>query len=204
MAFVDVPTFLEQIRAFYKENAPFLLEQSLSPASPEALASFETKCGHVLPEGYKSFLQHSDIAHPFIFNYDCLSLSRVENSWQIMSDLLDEGAFNDGRVAHHVKEGFGNWDGRYIKQVWWSKGWIPFAEDGCGNMYCIDCTPGPNGTIHQIMQMEIQDGQGPFISQYTSFEHYLTHHLTLLNEGKYEVEHEPEYNWGTVMIDPYM
>ena len=58
--------------------------------------------------------------------------------------------------------------------------------------------------MYQSMQMKVQDEQGPFISHYISFEHYLTHHLEWLEAGKYETEYETEYNWSNVMIAPYM
>jgi cell wall assembly regulator SMI1 len=71
------------------------------------------------------------------------------------------------------------------------------SEDSCGNMMCIDCDPGPNGQKYQIMHMEVQGGQGPFISKYTSFLGYLSRHLMYLESGKYEV-----HDWG-IEIDSW-
>ncbi len=35
-----------------------------------------------------------------------------------------------------------------------SPGWIPFADDGGGNPYCLDLTPGPAGRVGQVVQLE--------------------------------------------------
>lgn len=32
-------------------------------------------------------------------------------------------------------------------------GWIPFADDGGGNLYCLDLAPGPTGTVGQVVQL---------------------------------------------------
>jgi hypothetical protein len=45
--------------------------------------------------------------------------------------------------------------------------------------------------------MEVQGGQGPFISKYTSFLGYLSRHLMYLESGKYEV-----HDWG-IEIDSW-
>lgn len=62
------------------------------------------------------------------------------------------------------------------------------AQDSCANLKCIDLDPGPNGVKNQIMAMEIQDGQGPYPSRYTSFWEYLHQHWEYLATGQYTVE----------------
>ena len=32
-------------------------------------------------------------------------------------------------------------------------GWIPFAEDSCGNLKCVDLSPGPKGAFGQVVAM---------------------------------------------------
>lgn len=34
----------------------------------------------------------------------------------------------------------------------WSKGWIPFVEDGSQNYLCIDLDPGPRGKAGQVVR----------------------------------------------------
>lgn len=41
-----------------------------------------------------------------------------------------------------------------------SPGWIPFAHDGIGDLYCLDLTPGPAGTVGQVIIIEHEESIG--------------------------------------------
>ena len=51
--------------------------------------------------------------------------------------------------------------------------------------------PGPNGVKYQIMNMEVQDGQGPFATGYASFSDYLSSFVGDLEAGRFTVD-----DWG--------
>jgi len=161
----------------------------LEKATDAMLASFEKKLGETLPEDFKLFLKLNDVAMSFDGGYYCLSLGEIVSIWNMMLEHVEEGTFDDGRVERHIKEDFGNWDGNYLKKVWWSTKWIPFAEDGCGNTKCIDLGPGKNGKKGQIMSMEIQDAQGPFIDpdHHHSFSDYLHTQLGHYTSKRYNL-----------------
>ncbi len=182
----------------YASDAPVMLKENhhIEPASPGELGAFEEKIGEPLPEDYRTFLLENDIRHNFIGNFECLGLTGVVRTWEMMGRLLDEGAFDDGRVAYHLEAGFGNWAEGRIKQVWWSKKWIPVSEDGCGNLKCIDLDPGSNGIKYQLMQMEVQDGQGPYPYSFASFRSYLRYYLDALIMGDFVVA-----DWGIEIVD---
>ncbi len=188
-----IATLLQQIRAFYAQHAPVACTPTflITPATEAELAQFEAEFGEALPPEYRAFLLANDIRHNFSGNYDCLDLPAMVRQWRGMGALLAQGAFDDGRVAYHKANGFGNWKGGCLQEVWWSPQWLPFAEDSCGNLLCLDCAPGPNGRRYQLLDMEVQDGQGPFVADCASLAEYLQRHLTYLQNGQYTLQ-----EWG--------
>ncbi len=184
---------LAWLERFYKKKAPKLLASSHVMARPtEAqITKFEKSFGESLPNDYRTFLLHNKFRHNFRYNYECLDMESVGREWGDMNKLFDRGVFDDGRIERHKKERFGNWKGKKIQEVWWSKKWLPISKDSCGNLRCIDFAPAKNGRKYQIMSMEIQDAQGPFISDYKSFTQYLKWYLTYLQLDKYQI-----YDWG--------
>jgi cell wall assembly regulator SMI1 len=194
----EISAILDDIKnVIYVNDAPVMLNKGfrIDPATPQAVADFEGRLGEPLPDDYRTFLLENDIRHCFEGNFECLSLPEVVTIWEGMGRLLDEGAFDDGRIQWHLDQGFGNWDDGRIRPVWWSKGWVPVSEDSCGNLKCIDLVPGPNGKKYQMMQMEIQDGQGPYSFNFLSFTSYLRYYLDTLIMGDFKVE-----SWGIEII----
>jgi cell wall assembly regulator SMI1 len=188
-----IKTLLKQIREFYGRHVPVVCTPAfrITPASEIELAQFEAKLGEALPAEYREFLLDNDLRHNFSGNFECLDIQAVVRCWQGMQTLLEQGCFDDGRVEYHKENGFGNWEGEYLQAVWWSPKWIPFAEDSCGNMKCLDCLPGRNGHLYQVLDMEVQDGQGPYVSDHASLVVYLQRHLMYLQNGQYTVD-----EWG--------
>lgn len=197
---VFIKTLLDQIRNFYQNQAPIACSADfmILPASEIEIMQFEKNLHEPLPTDYREFLLCNDLRHNFAANFECLDLAAVVSRWQAMKNLLEQGCFDDGRIKFHQENGFGNWDGAYIQEVWWHSQWIPFAEDSCGNMLCIDCAPGESGRKYQILDMEVQDGQGPFLSDYGSFTNYLQSHLQYLKNGQFVIR-----EWG-IEVDSWL
>jgi len=183
-----IPALLEAIRAIYQQYAPDVLTQRFPPATDSDLAHFETILDAPLPADYRSFLQCNDLPYSFQDNFVCLDIQGMVRSWTLMTGLLERGVFADGRIPYHQAQGFGNWDGGYLQVCWWNRQWIPFAEDSCGNLHCLDGDPGLQGRLYQVLAMEIQDGQGPFVTEMASFTAYLHRHLRSLQGGHFVVE----------------
>ena len=192
---MSVAEILEAIKAIYIEKITSEMENSLTPARENDIIEFERMIGCSLPADYREFLLLNDIRHNFSGNFECLDLEGVISDWEMMGGLLDDGTF-DGRVEQWKTDGADNWDSGRIKDHWWSKLWIPVSADSCGNTKCIDLDPGPNGIKGQLISMEVQEGQGPFSSNCTSFREYILRHLTALQEGHYNI-----YEHG-LEIDP--
>lgn len=180
---------VDELKFIYTEVAPeYAKHRSFKKATDEEITAFEKRIGEKLPDDLTTFLKHNEIVLSYDFGYDCLSLAEIISTWDMMREHLENGVFDDGRIEHHEKEGFGNWDRNYIKKVWWSTKWIPFAEDGCGNTKCIDLDPGKRGNKYQVLSMEIQDGQGPFIDRnYKSFSAYLNAQMGYYKNKQYNL-----------------
>ncbi len=190
-----------QLTLFYKENAPSIFDEDyiFPPATEEDLKAIETILVEKIPQDYREFLQINTIPFSFDGSFTCLSAKAVLGYYKSMTEMLQEGVFDDGRVQYHKENGFGNWEKGYIQEVWWSEKWLPISADSCGNLKCIDFAPTKKGKKYQILSMEVQDGQGPFISNYKNFEEYLSEHLFLLQNNKYMFEED----WkGRQMISP--
>lgn len=177
--------------------------RSLKKATDAKIRAFEARLGVSLPEAYTVFLKNNDVAMAFDGGFEAMPLDKVIRTWSVMNKHLDKGVFDDGRIERHEKEGFGNWKGDYVKKVWWSKKWVPFAEDSCGNTKCIDLDPGKNGEEGQITAMEVQDGQGPFATKYLSFSSYLDDQVSFYKNNKYEVEESWDGS-ALISVDSYM
>jgi len=197
-----ITNIIVEIKEIYKAIAPNVLKDKITEkASQVAIEQFEKELGIKLPDYYKIFLMNNDFEISFNHNYECLSLTSVISTWNEMNDLLEKGVFDDGRIERHVKDDIGNWDGDQIKKVWWNSYWIPFAEDSCSNMLCIDLDPGNNGTKHQLITLEIQDNLGPFLyKEYDSFLDYLEKNLGYLKNKQYTID-EDGYGDGMPMVE---
>jgi cell wall assembly regulator SMI1 len=73
-----------------------------------------------------------------------------------------------------------------IEPVKWHTGWIPIAEDGCGNLYCVDLAPGPAGRVGQVIKWE--NAGGPFASSSTDLAELLERYATALESGRHRYE----------------
>lgn len=188
---------LNDIRKIYSTIAPDLLTRRKTEKTSEAdIAAFEKSIGDKLPDEYRFFLMNNTFLIDFCFNFSCLTLKQSARSRDSMNELLTNGTFDK---SFKIREKEGNWKNNKLKKVWWSPKWIPFAEDSAGNMFCIDLDPGKAGKKYQVINMEIQDGQGPYCSDvYDNFLDFLEKHLGYLQNEQYMAED------GEVMIDPYI
>jgi hypothetical protein len=94
---------------------------------------------------------------PTFGEYVGLSPDSAAERWQSLKRLLASKAF----IAKIRKRTYES-DSARVQQVHWTPDWIPFAEDGGGNLLCVDTKPGPLGTVNQVIQWEIRGG-GAFV-----------------------------------------
>lgn len=195
MATDTLSGILDALKAKYVEIAPTWLDPSWrrqTPATEEEIAAYEAHVGYSFEPQLREFFATCDCSITTDGNYGYEGFDQMgKNNWQIMTDLLEDGTFTSDNFLSRVED-----SGDKLVKAYWDRGWMPFVVDGGGNMICVDHNPGPNGVVGQVIQMEAQDGMGPFISEYTSLLDYLNAQLDLLNAGKYMIEEE-----GFITID---
>jgi cell wall assembly regulator SMI1 len=124
--------------------------RALNPgATDDELAALQAAIGVDLPEDYRTVLrihngQQADSVG-LLWGNEFLSTTRIHSEWQVMKQLLDEGHFPHRSVSSPENA---------IKHDWWSPQWIPITSDGSGNLQCLDLSPGPAGTMGQIIDFD--------------------------------------------------
>jgi len=135
-----------RIEAVFSRQYPQLLELWNPGATAQQIDHLEQVLGVKLPEDFKEFYKLKNGASDgagLIREGEFLSLSRIEDEWQVWKDLLGSGDF-EGSESQPV---------RGIKSNWWNAKWIPFTYDGSGNHLCIDLDPDSDGHSGQIITM---------------------------------------------------
>lgn len=176
---VSVDHVWDKIEEWLKKNSPKLFADLKPGATEQELKEFEKKTGLKLPDDYRASLKRHN-GEVSLTSYTYLSVTGSFTDWEMMTQLDEQGKFKDAEIE-------GTSDLK-LKPVWWSKGWIPFAEDSGGNMLCLDSDPGKRGRIGQVLYMELQGG--PRASKYKSFGEWLDRYRKDLYQGKYEVDNE--------------
>lgn len=59
-----------------------------------------------------------------------------------------------------------------VRQLGHSRGWIPFGDNGGGDLYCLDLNPGPTGTTGQVICVWHEETVGASLVA-DSLEHFL-------------------------------
>ncbi|HVK68337.1 MAG TPA: SMI1/KNR4 family protein, partial [Polyangium sp.] len=74
-----------------------------------------------------------------MFEYAGLGAAASRKTRAGLESLRKKGTFDDHEVFEQNTP--------RVKAVKWHEAWIPIAEDGCGNLYCIDLAPGRAGRV---------------------------------------------------------
>jgi cell wall assembly regulator SMI1 len=71
---------------------------------------------------------------------------------------------------------------------------LPFAEDGCGNLYCIDLDPAEHGTAGQVISWDRDSGPGGPVRP--SIEDYLRGYLDRVRAGEFNFNAATGFPYG--------
>lgn len=167
----------DEIEEWYREHGAAALESLRDGASERQISDFEAAIGVKLPADYRASLDVHD-GDATLHDYDYLSIERAENKWSMMAGLDEDGTFKDRKPKSTSND--------LIQNVWWHRGWIPFASDSAGNLLCLDMVPGLRGTKGQVIRMETISG--PEASGIDSFLLWLQRYRNDLDKGRYEVD----------------
>jgi cell wall assembly regulator SMI1 len=148
---------------------------SVEPAAQGQMDDFSTKFDVKLPEDFVFFITHSDIKIAIEGAYDSIDIEAIDYKLGKMNNWLEEGAF-EGKI-----ETIDGDPSPLMQNVWWSKKWVPFAEDGGGNLLCIDLDPTAQGIWGQIIGFE--RGSGPYPTKFKSFSEFLNYQLEFTISG---------------------
>lgn len=130
-----------------EENVP-KGEILLNPgATEEEIQQTETTLGIRFPKDFRTFLKIHDgepwASRGVMEGWRFLALKEIVEDWSIWKKLLDAGTFdkNEGDSDPGVRN------------AWWNPGWISIATNDCGDGYCLDMAPTPEGQEGQIILM---------------------------------------------------
>jgi uncharacterized protein len=178
----DLPTRVKaathRIVAWLEKHAPEAAARLQPPAKPKALESLAKALGQPIPPELAAMWQVHD-GLP-IFEYTGLGAANAKQQRDGLEKLRKKGTFDNHEVFEQSKP--------RIQPVKWHSGWIPIAEDGCGNLYCLDLAPGSAGRFGQVIRWEMAGG--PFAESSVDLAELLERYATALESGqfKYDVD----------------
>ena len=152
-----------RISAWLQSHAPTTLQLLQPPATEEQLQHLATQTNLELPEDFKDFYRLMNGTDPEgngcgLFPacdewdemaFSPLAVEKILQDWQLQKELLETGNFADLEAQ----------PGDGIAPDWWNIGWIPFASNGGGDLYCIDLAPVPTGQKGQVIFYAHETGE---------------------------------------------
>ena len=164
------------IAEWFRVHAGPLYErlQAAAPVSDGAVGELGRALEVELPDDFAEYLKACGGSLSF-FEYEGLAPARIATQWRMLEEMRADGTFD----AHELFDD----DRGFIQRVKWHPGWVPFAEDGGGNLFCMDLAPGPNGVRGQVIRWEVAGG--PAIGRPRAFAEYLADYRRLITGGKY-------------------
>nr|WP_275902415.1 SMI1/KNR4 family protein [Myxococcus eversor] len=162
--------------------------ENTRPATEARVAALEKALGAELPSDFRAFLLRFGGGTPpgkpgvSIAEYAVLPVERILSRWEGLRDLVQKGTFKKA-TPHELSK-----SQKKVKWTWWHPGWVPFVEDGGGNLKCVDLEPGPEGTRGQVIGWEIRGG--PLRPYAPSMEEFLEHYLEDLETGRIELQED--------------
>ncbi|WP_395840024.1 ankyrin repeat domain-containing protein [Archangium violaceum] len=174
-----------RIEAWYAEHCVPYAEalRKAQRAAPEELAALEEALGTGLPPDFRAFLLRfgGGGLHPpgdaGVFEYSGMTVDLILSQWKGLAELRKQGAFEKA-TPHELPE-----SDQALQWTWWHPGWVPFARDSGGNLYCVDLAPGSEGTRGQVFKWESHDG--PLSPIRESLQEFFEWYLEQLEEGRF-------------------
>lgn len=160
-------------------------------ASDDEIITPEATTGVPLTSDLEEWLRCVNRGLLFLGNYEAIALRQAVDDAQHRASAVNKGDFD-----LHFRKILSWEDGRFdgvFKKSYWNRAWVPFLKDGCGNLVCVDLTAGPDGKIGQLLLMEFQDGQGPYIAPYANMVAMLKTHISIIEKGLFTFNEHQEF-----------
>jgi len=165
------------IANWYEKNSKRIFSQLKEEANQKSIDNLNGVLGVSLPKDFAISLMNYNGEIEF-HDYKYLSTKEIAKTWIMMKEILNSNSFpNQLRDNRKIKE---------IKEVWWHEKWIPFGKDSSGNLMCLDMSPTSSGVVGQVIYWE--KSEGPILTQYRSFFHWLFAYEQGLYNGYYKVD----------------
>jgi cell wall assembly regulator SMI1 len=133
-----------RIERWLAANAPEALEALRPPAATEDMRALERSVGAPLPDDFRESLFVHDGQEPELPVFGPWALLALRQIDQYRA-VNRNASIGPSGTYPATPEG-------PVLPLWWSDGWIPFAEDGAGNDLCLDVRPPTGGAIGQIVE----------------------------------------------------
>lgn len=102
-----------------------------------------------------------------------LPLDELLAEWKSQRDLVAAGEFAD--LSPQPDAG--------IVEAWWHPGWIPFAGNGGGDLFCIDAAPAADGCVGQVVAYAHESGRRRRLA--SSLESYMQDLADRMERGEF-------------------
>jgi cell wall assembly regulator SMI1 len=157
------------------------------PAKPEAIGKLQAALGVTVPsdfvasvarhngqseEAESGLFPHSDVLGPEPA-WRLLSLAEIQSAWVLMKGLIESGEFA-GRPSTPPAG---------VCSDWWHPGWVPVAQNGGGDLVCLDTAPAEGGHAGQVLLFSHDDAVRPILAP--SFDVWLTRLAEGMESGRY-------------------
>lgn len=158
-----------------------------NPGASEAqIAAAEAHLGCVFPPELRALYRlHNGQKQGggLFFDWPFLSLEEMQKEWDSWRDL--EGYYQDlfSTDAISVPRG-------WIREVYTSRGWLPFSKDYGGNALAVDLEPGPQGQRGQVIvcgrDYDIKQVLAPDLASF--FQYFVSQ----IEQGAYDISEDDE------------
>ena len=178
-----------RIAAWLRSNAPQTLACLQPPATVEQLEAAARQLALPFPDDFWDLYETTNGSDsegksfgifPSLdewgMAFSPLALDQIIRESKIQKELLEMGDFAD--LVAEASEGVAN--------DWWNMGWIPFADNGSGDYYCVDMAPTSGGTVGQVISHSHESGERRKLAN--SLAEYLGDLADSLESGSFEYD----------------
>ena len=184
-----------ELKDWYRQHLPKVLETLNQGAQEDAIGAFDTELKQEVGEGLPQDLrvvylendgQESRTFCGMFFGLEFLSVENALMYWREWRDIA-----NDTQTLADLRldELGSSFPEGAIRSAYASAGWLPFAHDGNGNFLGVDLQPGPKGSVGQVINCGRDEENKYVVAE--SFKAFLEWFSEQLRRGNYVVaEHD--------------
>lgn len=144
------------------------------PATDKQVGTLETRSGVTLPADYRAFLARANGSKDREFAGAHEVAADAKELLEYAEEELEDEEDRDAARARFVNDGG---SGR-VAPGGFVRGWLPVYDHGTGDFVILDCAPGPDGAVGQVLAY----GDGPTRVTHPDFRSWLQEHVEELED----------------------